>query len=68
LTPEVADDLIAGANELLDQLDDPTLRTIAVQRLQGYSTSEIAKNLNCVKRTVERKLELIRHRWQASLP
>jgi DNA-directed RNA polymerase specialized sigma24 family protein len=70
LTAELADDVIAGANGLLDLLEDPTLRQIAVQRLQGYTTTEIAAKMNCVRRTIERKLELIRHTWEshAALP
>jgi DNA-directed RNA polymerase specialized sigma24 family protein len=66
LTSEFADKVLAGANELIDLLDDPTLRTIAIQRLQGYSTTEIAQEINCVRRTVERKLELIRQKWESS--
>ncbi len=32
--------------------------------LKGYSNEEIAEKLGCVPRTVERKLERIRSKWQ----
>jgi DNA-directed RNA polymerase specialized sigma24 family protein len=64
LTPQLADEVVVGANELIELLDDPLLRTIAIQRLKGYTTAEIAQEINCVRRTVERKLELIRQKWE----
>ena len=44
---------------LLAALDDQTLRKIAVGRLEGLSNAEIAHELGCAVRTVERKLERI---------
>jgi DNA-directed RNA polymerase specialized sigma24 family protein len=41
------------------------LREVVRLRLEGYSNDEIAKALNSVLRTVERKLALIRKRWLA---
>jgi hypothetical protein len=32
-------------------------------RLEGYNNDEIAARLDCVRRTISRKLELIRRRW-----
>lgn len=48
--------------ELLLALDEE-LRQIAVLRLMGCSTREIAEQLFCTQRKVQRKLELIRLRW-----
>lgn len=48
--------------ELLLQLDAEQ-REIAVLRLMGYGTKEIAEQLDCTQRKVQRKLELIRLRW-----
>jgi DNA-directed RNA polymerase specialized sigma24 family protein len=48
---------------LLKQLDDDTLRKIAVWALEGYTNAEIAAKLGCVESTVERKLRLIRSCW-----
>lgn len=52
--------------ELLAGLRDEALRTIAVMKLEGYSTEEIAAKLECSTRTVERKLSLIREQWLES--
>jgi RNA polymerase sigma factor (sigma-70 family) len=42
------------------------LRQIALWKLAGYTNAEIAgeRMLNCAARTVERKLSLIREKWQ----
>jgi RNA polymerase sigma factor (sigma-70 family) len=49
---------------LLDSLPDPTLRQIALWRMDGLSNAEIARKLGCVVRTVERKIERIRLIWE----
>lgn len=53
--------------ELLAQLE-PELREFAVLRLLGYRNREIAEMHDCTERKVERKLNLIRLRWQAAWP
>ena len=40
------------------------LRVIAFQKLQGMSADEIAGSLEISKRTVDRKLRLIRAVWE----
>jgi DNA-directed RNA polymerase specialized sigma24 family protein len=45
---------------LLNKLDDATLRTIAELRVQAYSIDEIAERLGLARRTVHRKLHLMR--------
>ena len=62
-TPELATDVAENCERLLNQLGDDTLRQIALLTLEGYRTEEIAVKLNCVRRTVERKLERIREIW-----
>lgn len=52
---------------LLDLLDDPTLRDVALARLDGCTTAEIAERTGISPRSVERKLGLIRERWQVAL-
>jgi RNA polymerase sigma factor (sigma-70 family) len=49
----------------LESLADPELRQIALWRLEGYSNREIAEQLDCTERSVERKLERIRGKWSA---
>lgn len=53
--------------ELLHQLE-PELREFAILRLLGYQNREIAKLRDCTERKVERKLNLIRLRWEAEWP
>jgi DNA-directed RNA polymerase specialized sigma24 family protein len=62
-TPELAVSVAENCRQMLDQLQDETLRQIALWRLEGYRTEEIAVKLGCVRRTVERKLERIREIW-----
>lgn len=50
--------------ELLAKLD-PELREYAVLRLLGYRNKEIAERFDCTERKVERKLNLIRLKWEA---
>ena len=54
-------------NEALERrfqaLREPELRLIAQKKLEGYTNQEIAEELQCTVRTVERKLERIRAYW-----
>jgi RNA polymerase sigma factor (sigma-70 family) len=64
-TPEFAAIVAEEYQRLLDALPDPTLRTIAVLRMEGWNDDEIAEKLGCVRRTVGRKLQVIRNTWRA---
>jgi DNA-directed RNA polymerase specialized sigma24 family protein len=48
----------------LERADDPDLIQIAMAKMTGESTGEVAQKLGCVRRTVERKILLIRHIWE----
>ncbi len=48
--------------ELLLKLNEE-LREIALLRLWGWSTLEIAEQLQCTERKIQRKLELVRLKW-----
>ena len=50
---------------LLACLEDETLGTIALRKLEGYTNEEIARLLGCSLPTVERKLARIRKKWNA---
>jgi DNA-directed RNA polymerase specialized sigma24 family protein len=52
---------------LLDLLPDPELRQIALWKVEGYTNEEIAARLDCVARTVERKVSRIRLLWKHEL-
>jgi DNA-directed RNA polymerase specialized sigma24 family protein len=59
-TAQFADEL----EGLFSRLDDVMLRVIAFQKMQGMSSDEIAGSLEISKRTVDRKLRLIRAVWE----
>jgi RNA polymerase sigma factor (sigma-70 family) len=67
-TPELACMVAENCQEMLDRLEDETLRQVAVHALEGWTTEEIAEKLGCVRRTVERKLERIREKWSKFMP
>jgi DNA-directed RNA polymerase specialized sigma24 family protein len=61
-TPEFSAMMAENCARLLDRLE-PAQRQIALLRLDGYTSAEIAARLGCALRTVERRLELIRRIW-----
>ena len=62
-TPEFAAQVAEECRRLLDLLAEPELRAVALAKMEGYTTEQIAEQLGCVPRTVERKLALIRRLW-----
>ena len=62
-TPEFAAQVAEEYERLLDLLGDDTLRRVAVWKMEGLTTDEIAEKLDCSRRTVARKLETIRIIW-----
>ena len=50
---------------LLDRLGDGEVRQIALWRMEGFTADEIAGRLGCARRTVARRLDLIRQIWSA---
>jgi DNA-directed RNA polymerase specialized sigma24 family protein len=67
-TPKLAAMMAEQYLHLLEGLADETLRRIAAWKLEGYSNEEIAARLGCGRRTVERKLGVIRSSWRAAEP
>ena len=53
--------------ELLDALGEPKLREVALLKLEGYTNDEIAEKLDYTCRTVERRLNTARERWEEHL-
>ena len=64
LIPEFAAIMADECRGLLEQLHDAQLRAIAVAKMEGYKNAEIAAQLNCSERTIERRLNLIRDKWK----
>jgi DNA-directed RNA polymerase specialized sigma24 family protein len=67
-TPEFAALVAEQYQSLLDALDDDALRQVAIRRMEGHTNDEIAESLGCARRTVARRLDLIRKTWLACLP
>lgn len=66
-SPEFTVQLAEELERLLDLLDktgDSTLRQVALAKMEGETTTEIAEQLSCARRTIERKLQLITRLWQ----
>jgi DNA-directed RNA polymerase specialized sigma24 family protein len=64
-TPEFAMIVAEEYERLLDALGDDRLRQVAIRRMEGYTCDEIAAELGCARRTVARRLDLIRKTWLA---
>jgi DNA-directed RNA polymerase specialized sigma24 family protein len=62
-TPEFGAQMAEECQRLLNRLDSTELRTIALWKMEGYTTEEIAAKKDCAPRTVERKLRRIRSVW-----
>lgn len=68
ITPDSIVELEELSQRLLQLLPSDQLRQIALRRMAGYSTSEIAAELDCTTRTIERKLAMIRTVWNSFQP
>ena len=62
-TPEFAAQVAEECGRLLDRLGREDLRAVALWKMEGCTTEEIAGKLGCVPRSVERKLRAIRAIW-----
>lgn len=63
-TPEFAAMVADELRALLDLLDEPLLRDIAVWKMEGHTNTEIASLADVSSRTVARKLGLIRKKLE----
>ena len=61
--PATAAEVAEEYTRLLERLNDPTLRRIAVWKMEGHTNEDIAARLGCALATVERRLRLIRKTW-----
>ena len=65
-SPEFACQMAERCRRLLEQLS-PKLRSVALWKMEGFTNAEIAKRLDCVVGTVERKLRVIRTIWEKEI-
>jgi RNA polymerase sigma factor (sigma-70 family) len=66
-TPEFAVEVADMSEYLMNQLPEPDLRKLVVLKLEGHTNDEIAELMRVTRRTVQRKLELIRRIWLDSV-
>ena len=64
-TPEFAAQVAEQCEQLMELLDDPSLRVVALLKLESYTNEEIARSLDCALGTVGRKLARIRKHWES---
>jgi DNA-directed RNA polymerase specialized sigma24 family protein len=62
-SPEFAAEMTDECRRLLDRLGDPTLRSVALWKMEGMTNAEIAVRVGCAEKSVERKLRAIRQIW-----
>jgi DNA-directed RNA polymerase specialized sigma24 family protein len=65
-TPEFAAQVAEEWQGLLNRLGDDELRRIAIWKMEGCTSNEIAQRLGKSLATVERRLKLIRMAWSES--
>lgn len=65
-TPAVIAEIDESCAEMLDALSNETLKKIVLLKFEGNTNGEVASELQCTRRTVERKLERIRRIWVAA--
>jgi DNA-directed RNA polymerase specialized sigma24 family protein len=63
-TPEFAVEFVDVCERLLQGLEDATLKEIATLKLEGYIDIEVADRLKCSRRTIQRRITIIRRRWE----
>ena len=61
--PDVLTEVSESCARLLDAIPDETMKEIVLLKFQGLKNGEVAAELNCTRRTIERKLERIRRIW-----
>jgi len=67
-TPEFAAQFAEEFRRLLGRLGEDSLRRAALLKFEGHSNAEIAEELDCSLRSVERKLQVIRSIWEGESP
>jgi DNA-directed RNA polymerase specialized sigma24 family protein len=69
-TPELAAQIAEEFSSLMSALDeagDPLLKQVVLARMEGHETPDIAASVGCTRRTIERKLALVRRLWEKRL-
>lgn len=67
-TPDFAAQVAEECERLLGLLGAGELLRVAVGKMEGRTNEEIAAAMGCAVKTVDRKLKVIRHRWEQYAP
>ena len=62
-TPELATEFSEHLTHLIDSLEDPKLEQVVMLKMAAHTNEEIAAAMDCSVRSVERRLNMIRKRW-----
>lgn len=62
-TPEVQAEVSESCAQLLEAISDEALKKIVLLKFEGWKNGEVAREMKCSQRTIERKLEKIRRIW-----
>lgn len=63
----IVSELMLECSELIQGLDDDVLRRIALLKMQGYTSDEVAEQLDVSRATVKRKLRRIKESFAGAL-
>ena len=66
-SPEFVAEMTEQFQLLIQNLEDPQLKQLAIGKMEGFSNEEMADKLGCSLRTVERRLRLIREKCRQRL-
>jgi RNA polymerase sigma factor (sigma-70 family) len=63
VTPYLEVEFLDTCEQFFNLLEDDKMKNVVKLMIEGYSIDDIAEELGCVRRTVERKLKRIREIW-----
>lgn len=66
-TPDMVVMMQESVEHFFSHLGVGQLRDLAGAKLEGYSNAELAQRFNCSERTIERRLHLIREKFQQEI-
>ena len=63
-SPFAIDGFTSGIRDMLASLSDETARAIVLHKLSGLTNQEVSEEVGISLRAVERKLAMIRQKWE----
>lgn len=62
-SPDMLAEISESCTQLLDAIPDESMKQIVLLKFHGATNAEVASEMKCTQRTIERKLERIRRIW-----